>query len=221
MRASVSQLQRKSVVTTLSFTLAALLSAAPSAWAQYQDQHRREHGNKQNFGDLIRREEQMRRRDSHHDGHRMRLHDGRWQHWNGGRFRAAPPPIGFWLPSLPNFHRIWRSAGTTYYVVDNAWFRPAEHGGYIAIAAPIEPPTAVVAPVAPPTVHNSFVDDLYAYPKGTQTPARMAADKQECAQWSGSQVLADPWAAPYTEAQKSNYVRAFSACMEARNYVVR
>jgi hypothetical protein len=221
MRALASKLQRKSIVATSSIAFLAILSAAPPAWAQYQEQHRREQGNKQNLRDG-QHSDATRRRDFQHNGHRMRLHDGRWHHWHGGHFRVAPPPLGFWLPHLPNIHRVWRSAGHTYYVIDNAWFRPAEQGGYIAIAAPSEPPVIISPPMsAPPSNHNNFVDDLYAYPKGTQTAARTLADKQECAQWSGSQVLADPWAVPYTDAQKSNYVRAFSACMEARNYVVR
>jgi hypothetical protein len=217
---------RHSVVTALSLCVTAMLTAAGPAYAQHQEKSHPSYSNKQNPGDLVRREDNFRRRDYHHEGHRMRLQDGRWHHWYEGRFRLAPPPLGFWLPALPSIHRVWRNAGATYYIVDNAWFRPLDNGGYIAIAAPIDPPVAVMPTPSPPPplphpAYRSFVDELYAYPKGTQTAARTQTDKQECAQWAGGQVLADPWAIPYTDTQKGNYVRAFSACMEARNYVVR
>ncbi len=219
----MSHSRATTLLTTCVMSVITFLATASPAHAQYQEQHRPGYSTKQNNGDLLRREENFRRRDYQHEGHRMRLQDGRWHHWSEGRFRLAPPPIGFWLPALPSFHRVWRNAGATYYIVDNAWFRATDNGGYIAISAPMEPPLAAspVPPAPPPPAYRSFVDELYAYPKGTQTPARTQTDKQECAQWAGGQVLADPWALPYSDAQKSNYVRAFSACMEARNYVVR
>jgi len=62
---------------------------------------------------------------------------------------------------------------------------------------------------------------LYVYPAGGQSEQVMADDRYECHTWSVSSTGFDPTLGAGSRDDADNYARAFTACMEGRNYVVR
>ena len=63
---------------------------------------------------------------------------------------------------------------------------------------------------------------LYTYPAGGQSQEQVAKDQTECHDWAAAQTGFDPDTAKRAKRdQLSDYDRAFTACMEARDYEVR
>lgn len=65
-------------------------------------------------------------------------------------------------------------------------------------------------------------ENLYVYPAGGQTDAQTAQDRQQCNDWAVQQSGLDPATAKRREKNQhlGDYNRAFTACMEGRNYTV-
>ena len=62
---------------------------------------------------------------------------------------------------------------------------------------------------------------LYVYPEAGQSEARMAEDRYQCHVWAADATNYDPTQGAGTAAEAEGYARAFTACMEGRNYVVK
>jgi hypothetical protein len=62
---------------------------------------------------------------------------------------------------------------------------------------------------------------LYVYPAAGQSEAQTADDRYQCHVWAADRSGHDPTLGAGTRADAENYTRAFSACMEGRNYVVK
>lgn len=62
---------------------------------------------------------------------------------------------------------------------------------------------------------------LYVYPAAGQSEARLAEDRYQCHVWAADQSGHDPTLGAGTRAEAEDYTRAFTACMEGRNYVVK
>jgi hypothetical protein len=62
---------------------------------------------------------------------------------------------------------------------------------------------------------------LYVYPAAGQSEARMAEDRYQCHVWAVDATDFDPTLGAGTAEQAEGYGRAFTACMEGRNYVVK
>ena len=62
---------------------------------------------------------------------------------------------------------------------------------------------------------------LYVYPAGGQSEARMAEDRYQCHVWAVDATDYDPTLGAGTADEAQGYGRAFTACMEGRNYVVK
>lgn len=62
---------------------------------------------------------------------------------------------------------------------------------------------------------------LYVYPAAGQSEAQMAEDRYQCHVWAADRSGHDPTLGAGTRADADGYTRAFSACMEGRNYVVK
>src|SRR4029079_7855233 len=83
-------------------------------------------------------------------------------------------------------------------------------------AAPYAVPVPVpVAPAEKPAT------DLYVYPQAGQSADQMSRDRTQCHDWAAGEIAYDAQA---VKGQKTddlaNYDRAFTACMEGRNYSV-
>lgn len=62
---------------------------------------------------------------------------------------------------------------------------------------------------------------LYVYPAAGQSESRLANDRYDCHVWAIQQTDFDPSLGAGTESEARDYARAMTACLEARNYVVR
>jgi hypothetical protein len=65
------------------------------------------------------------------------------------------------------------------------------------------------------------VKQLYVYPAAGQSEQRLANDRYDCHVWSTNQTNFDPTLGAGSSRQAAEYARAMTACLEARNYVVR
>ena len=62
---------------------------------------------------------------------------------------------------------------------------------------------------------------LYVYPAAGQTEAQLAEDRYQCHTWAADQSGYDPTLGTKRREDADSYTRAFTACMEGRNYVVK
>ena len=86
------------------------------------------------------------------------------------------------------------------------WFYPYPYSWY----APLPSRRQSNAPV-----------ELYAYPESGQSEQQMAQDESECHDWAVGQADYDPSARKrQKQTDLRNYNRAYTACMEARDYRV-
>jgi hypothetical protein len=68
---------------------------------------------------------------------------------------------------------------------------------------------------------NIEVQQLYVYPAAGQTQQQLSNDRYDCHVWSVGQTDFDPTLGAGDRRQAEDYARAMTACLEARNYVVR
>jgi hypothetical protein len=62
---------------------------------------------------------------------------------------------------------------------------------------------------------------LYVYPAAGQSEAQTADDRFQCHTWAADQSGHDPTLGAGSRDEAESYTRAFTACMEGRNYVVK
>jgi hypothetical protein len=62
---------------------------------------------------------------------------------------------------------------------------------------------------------------LYVYPAAGQSEAQTADDRYQCHVWAADQSGHDPTLGTGSREEAEGYTRAFTACLEGRNYVVR
>ena len=62
---------------------------------------------------------------------------------------------------------------------------------------------------------------LYVYPAAGQSEAQTAEDRYQCHVWAADESGHDPTLGTGSRDEAESYTRAFTACMEGRNYVVK
>jgi hypothetical protein len=62
---------------------------------------------------------------------------------------------------------------------------------------------------------------LYVYPAAGQSEAQTSEDRYECHVWAADESGHDPTLGAGSRDDAESYTRAFTACMEGRNYVVK
>ena len=62
---------------------------------------------------------------------------------------------------------------------------------------------------------------LYVYPAAGQSEAQTSEDRYQCHVWAADQSGHDPTLGAGSRDDAQSYTRAFTACMEGRNYVVK
>jgi len=127
------------------------------------------------------------------------------------------PGYGLFLATLPLYYTTLWWDGVPYYYADNSYYQwNGEAGGYVAVT----PPAGLVSSSEPgplpvtgaPAGGMPAGAELFAYPKNGQTAEQQQRDKQECGSWAATQSGAT---------NRSENLRAQSACLEARGYSVR
>lgn len=154
-----------------------------------------------------------------HGGSSYFMQGGVWYAPRGPRFVVVAPPVGLVVGVLPMFHTTLWFGGIPYYYADDVYYRwRPDLGGY----AVVDPPGTEDS-TPPPT----GTDDLFVYPKNGQSQAQQSADRYECHSWARGQTGFDPTEprggvpASETASRRSDYLRAMTACLEARGYSVR
>jgi len=150
--------------------------------------------------------------------HQRIVHKGKpYYYTNGGFYRSnngvyvsITAPLGAIIPALPGGY-------VTFGVGSNRYFR---HGGiyyqqvptgYVVIKEPEQAATA--------TPNES--DKLIIYPAAGQSDEQKSRDKYECHEWASSETSFDPLDSSADPSLRAVYKRAMSACLEAREYVVK
>ncbi len=62
---------------------------------------------------------------------------------------------------------------------------------------------------------------LYVYPAAGQSEAQTSEDRYQCRVWAADESGHDPTLGAGSRDEAESYTRAFTACMEGRNYVVK
>jgi hypothetical protein len=168
---------------------------------------------------------------AHHPSGSYYFSGGAWYRPYGPRFVVVAPPVGLFVPVLPAFYTTLWVGGNRYYYADDTYYTddPEQHG-YRVVDHPNDdeiredgPPPSSAAPAA----SGSVSDDLFIYPKNGQDQAKQDADRYECHRWAATQTGFDPsepggGAGNAPGASKSaDYLRAMTACLEARGYSVK
>jgi hypothetical protein len=123
------------------------------------------------------------------------------------------------LPAEASHWHVWPYFGFSYGAAPNhygPWYAPrvgvGVHvgGAYRAHRSPSRPAPA-----------RQSALKLYVYPAGGQSGAQTADDRYQCHVWAADQSGHDPTLGAGSREEAEGYTRAFTACMEGRNYVVR
>ncbi len=146
---------------------------------------------------------------------------GVWYAPRGPSFVVVSPPPGLVISVLPPYYSTVWYAGTPYYYADNVYYTwQPDQNGY----AVVDPPGDVDNPSDAAPYPQSESNDLIVYPKNGQSKEQQSADQYECHSWAKGQTGFDPTlpggGPGSSDANRSNYNRAMSACLQARGYQV-
>jgi hypothetical protein len=135
-------------------------------------------------------------------------------------FLAAIGAVALWsLPAAASHWHVWPSIGFSYgfgpYPYYSPWYGPRVGVG-VQVGGPVGRRSA---PAPAPVTQGAL--KLYVYPAGGQSAAQTADDRYQCHTWAAGQSGHDPTLATGTRDDAESYTRAFTACMEGRNYVVK
>lgn len=148
-------------------------------------------------------------------GVNYRYFDGVWYGPGPRGYIVVRPPFGLVVADLPAFVTVVTIAGIGYLYANGVYYRDHVGGGYEVVPPPVD----TGSPAATP-------DRSYVYPRNGQSAQQQASDEYECHRWAVGQTGFDPTAAATggstaTPAQRSDYTRARTACLEGRGYTVR
>ena len=126
------------------------------------------------------------------------------------------------VPAEASHWRVWPYFGFSYgggpYPY-GPWYGPRIGVGVHVGGAYPYPNHRQPAPTPPSAPQGAL--KLYVYPAAGQSEAQTADDRYECHVWAANQSGHDPTLGAGSRDEAEGYTRAFTACMEGRNYVVR
>jgi hypothetical protein len=146
--------------------------------------------------------------------------------WNGetsmrALFLAAIGAVALsGLPAEASHWHVWPSFGFNYGFGPYPYYSPWGYGPSVGVGVHVGGPVGRQSSPAPaPSTQGAL--KLYVYPAAGQSAARTADDRYQCHVWAAGESGHDPTLATGSRNEAESYSRAFTACMEARNYVVR
>ncbi len=142
--------------------------------------------------------------------HHYYVHRGAFYQKRGRSFVVVNAPYGARLDHLPVGYISFGIGGSRYYHFGGTYYIRANDKYEV-----VEPPQEASDYVR---VANRA---LVVYPAANQTPTQQQQDRYECHRWSFTETGFDPSGEEPDYRLKPVYDRAMSACLEARNYVVR
>ena len=148
-------------------------------------------------------------------------HQGVWYRPGGGRFLVVRPVVGLYVPFLPPFYTTIYFGGRPYYYADDVYYTwRLDRREYVVTEPPAYASATSPAPSNP-------ASDLFIYPKNGQSEEQQSRDRYECHSWAASQSGFDPTQPlggvdeSQAQAKREDYLRAQTACLEARGYSVK
>ena len=94
------------------------------------------------------------------------------------------------------------------------WFGPA-----FGVGVQVGPRYGAPAERTEPAEQRAL--KMYVYPAAGQSDAQTAEDRYQCHVWAADQSGYDPTLGAGKREDAEGYTRAFTACMQGRNYVVK
>ena len=147
-----------------------------------------------------------------HGGKPYYYSGGHFYRDSGGLYMSVTAPIGAIVPALPGgFITIGTGPGSNYYYA-GIYYR-AVPTGYVVVEQPSETPAVL------PVEEDS--GRIIVYPAAAQSEEQTGRDRYECHLWASKETGFDPTMSASDASLKDDYRRAMSACLEARNYVVK
>ncbi len=150
------------------------------------------------------------------------MHGGSWYRPYGARFVVIAPPIGLSVGFLPSYYSTIWFGSVPYYYADDVYYRwYPDRRSYVVVEPPPDSALTTQSPSSPVS------DDLFVYPMKGQSEEQQAQDRYECHSWAVQQTHYDPTQAvssvadAQSDAARSDYFRAMSACLDARGYSVK
>jgi hypothetical protein len=139
-----------------------------------------------------------------------------------GYYMVVTPPIGALIPVPPPGYRMvyidshpYYLSGGVYYIWDNV------HRGYRVVPPPEEIHEFPESGEGIPEPIEDF-PELFVYPKAGQSEDEQANDRYDCHLWAVGETDFDPsQKQSSTEKERSDFRRAITACLEARDYTVK
>jgi hypothetical protein len=147
-------------------------------------------------------------------------HHGIWYRPGGSGFVVVRPSIGLFVPVLPPFYTTVWYAGVPHYYADDVYYRYRMGRGYEVSDPPPESETSTTQPAGAQS-------DLFIYPKNGQSEEQQSKDRYECHSWASTQSGFDPTQPmggvdeSQASSKRADYLRAQTACLEARGYSVK
>lgn len=138
---------------------------------------------------------------------------GRFYRNRGGLYVGITAPIGAIVPALPGGFITIGTGSRRFFYHNNVYYQPAPQG-YVVVEKPNEP-----KPTSLPVVADT--GRIIVYPNAGQSEEQRGRDRYECHLWAEDETGFDPSMSNADESLRNDYVRAMSACLEARDYVVR
>lgn len=150
-----------------------------------------------------------------------------YNYWYGGGVWYAPrgpsyvvvaPPLGVFVSLLPSLYTTLWFGGIPYYYANDAYYVWRDYRRAYEVVEP--PPGARVGSAAPAS------NDIFVYPGAGQGEEQVASDRYDCHRWASDETGFDPTlpagGVPVDESElgRSEYLRAMTACLEARGYSV-
>lgn len=125
-------------------------------------------------------------------------------------------PIGAIVHELPIGFITFYIGGQAYYYVNDVYYIwDDNYEAYVVVKKPRAAESAI---------SEATEGRLFIYPNHGQSEEQQAQDRYECHRWAVSETRVDPSLEDgdeLSEQERSNYKRAISACLEARDYTVK
>lgn len=150
-----------------------------------------------------------------HNGVHFYFAGGVWYRAKGPRYIVVRPPIGLFVPFLPPFYSTIWVLGVPYYYANEVYYMNRGDGYVI-----VDPPKEEVSETPPPS------GQMFIYPRQGQSEKQQADDRFTCHRWAVDKTGYDPTKpSEATEHQKTadraDYQRAMTACLEGKGYTVK
>jgi len=146
---------------------------------------------------------------------------GQWYRRDGLGWLVVGAPVGAFVTVLPPAYTTVYFGGIPYYYANDTYYIWSANRSEYEV---VDPPSGIESggtTQAPPTA------DIYVYPRNGQSSEQQARDRYDCYRSAVTQTGYDPTKSDggvppeLAPSKRSDYVRAETACLDARGYSVK